>query len=211
MPTIAEIRQIEQGLPENLKLAVWLMAGAGLRVGEAMAVSAKCVRGETLRVWQQMSLAPDPETGRYVTHLAPLKHRAEGDYRDIPIPKFLREKVKEHIAQHGTLSTPEAEEMLFRTKINTLMSVDNFRHHWDKAVGALKLAYTPHDLRHYFASTALHGGVALNEVSAWLGHKSIKTTVDIYGHLTQEASARMRRVMQEALSASPVATLPKAA
>jgi integrase len=33
----------------------------------------------------------------------------------------------------------------------------------------------------------LANGVPIREVSRWLGHKSIKTTVDIYGHLVPEA------------------------
>ncbi|MED7922718.1 tyrosine-type recombinase/integrase [Nonomuraea sp. LP-02] len=49
---------------------------------------------------------------------------------------------------------------------------------------------TFHDLRHTFASTALASGVPISEVSKWLGHESITTTVDLYGHLVPEASAR---------------------
>ncbi|WP_246144742.1 tyrosine-type recombinase/integrase [Actinacidiphila oryziradicis] len=42
--------------------------------------------------------------------------------------------------------------------------------------------YTPHCLRHFFASTALASGIPIHEVSRWLGHRSIKTTVDVYGN-----------------------------
>ena len=38
--------------------------------------------------------------------------------------------------------------------------------------------------------TALAEGVPISEVSRWLGHKSITTTVDLYGHLVPEASGR---------------------
>lgn len=53
--------------------------------------------------------------------------------------------------------------------------------------------------RHFFASTALANGVPIHEVSRWLGHKSIKTTVDIYGHLVAEARDRCRDVLQNAM------------
>jgi len=43
-----------------------------------------------------------------------------------------------------------------------------------------------------FASTALAKGVPISEVSRWLGHRSITTTVDLYGHLVPEASKRAR-------------------
>ncbi|MFG3659873.1 tyrosine-type recombinase/integrase [Streptomyces sp. NPDC047706] len=44
-----------------------------------------------------------------------------------------------------------------------------------------RATHTPGSLRHFFASTALANGVPIREVSRRLGHKSIKTTADIYG------------------------------
>ncbi|GGU41082.1 hypothetical protein GCM10010211_00040 [Streptomyces albospinus] len=63
--------------------------------------------------------------------------------------------------------------------------------------------YTPHTLRHFFASTALAHGVPLHEVSRWLGHTSIKTTVDIYGHLVPAAWERCRQALERALGPAP--------
>jgi integrase len=40
---------------------------------------------------------------------------------------------------------------------------------------------TSDDLRHTFASTALAEGMPISEVSRWLDHKPITTTVDLYG------------------------------
>lgn len=59
--------------------------------------------------------------------------------------------------------------------------------------------YTPRSLRHFFASTALANGVPIHEVSRWLGHRSVKTTVDIYGHLLPSAWDRCRDVLQRAM------------
>ena len=56
------------------------------------------------------------------------------------------------------------------------------------------------DLRHTFASTALAKGVPISEVSRWLGHKSITTTVDLYGHLVPEASGRARDALDRAFT-----------
>ncbi|MEU4580405.1 tyrosine-type recombinase/integrase [Nonomuraea sp. NPDC023979] len=60
---------------------------------------------------------------------------------------------------------------------------------------------TFHDLRHTFASTALAEGVPISEVSRWLGHESITTTVDLYGHLVPEASERARTALNNAFAA----------
>jgi integrase len=57
---------------------------------------------------------------------------------------------------------------------------------------------TFHDIRHTFAGTALAEGVPISEVSRWLGHRSIKTTADLYGNLVPEASGRARDALDKA-------------
>ncbi|MFI0774145.1 tyrosine-type recombinase/integrase [Streptomyces sp. NPDC021212] len=67
----------------------------------------------------------------------------------------------------------------------------------DRAIKQLGLpAYTPHDLRHKWATVTLTNGVSIHEVSRWLGHRSIKVTVDRYGHLTSDGRERCRQVVE---------------
>jgi integrase len=47
-------------------------------------------------------------------------------------------------------------------------------------------------------STSFAGGVPISEVSRLLGHKSITTTVDLYGHLIPEATGRARDALDSA-------------
>ena len=56
------------------------------------------------------------------------------------------------------------------------------------------------DLRHTVASTALAEGIPISEVSSWLGHKSITTTVDLYGHLVPEGGGRARDALDRAFT-----------
>ena len=46
-----------------------------------------------------------------------------------------------------------------------------------------------HDLRHTFASLLINQGENLKYIQTQLGHSSIKTTVDRYGHLLPDAHA----------------------
>ena len=43
-----------------------------------------------------------------------------------------------------------------------------------------------HDLRHSVATYMLSMGVPIAEISAWLGHKSVSTTANIYAHITDD-------------------------
>ncbi|MCX5375971.1 tyrosine-type recombinase/integrase [Streptomyces sp. NBC_00091] len=61
-------------------------------------------------------------------------------------------------------------------------------------------SWSPYDLRHWFASTALGSGLPLLDVSRWLGHRNISETADTYGHLTPDSTGRAIRVMDGAIT-----------
>jgi Phage integrase family len=95
--------------------------------------------------------------------------------------------------------------VLCRTPKRTLLRRDyHNREIWKPALTAAGMAAdtTFHDLRHTFASTALAEGVPISEVSRWLGHKSITTTVDLYGHLVPEASGRACDTLDRAFASA---------
>lgn len=62
-------------------------------------------------------------------------------------------------------------------------------HVWGPAVRASGIGKAPriHDLRHTCASWMINAGVPLAVVSRHLGHESISTTMDIYGHIDRES------------------------
>ena len=43
--------------------------------------------------------------------------------------------------------------------------------------------FTPHQLRHLYATEMLRGGAKLEEVARILGHASVGVTADIYRHV----------------------------
>ena len=57
-----------------------------------------------------------------------------------------------------------------------------------------------HDLRHTHASLLLASGVPIHVVSARLGHASIQTTVDTYGHVLPASDVEAGRVMERRLA-----------
>ena len=56
-----------------------------------------------------------------------------------------------------------------------------------------------HDLRHVAASLTLANGGSVYDVMSLLGHTSIATTVDVYGHLVEGRSRELADTMDRLL------------
>ncbi|MFD5193667.1 tyrosine-type recombinase/integrase [Streptomyces sp. NPDC058357] len=82
-----------------------------------------------------------------------------------------------------------------------LSYLDLLRRSWCRAVKRIDLPeYNPHNLQHKWTTVTLTNGVSIHEVSRRLGHRSIKVTVDKYGHLAQDGRERCRQVVEAAVA-----------
>jgi integrase len=107
-----------------------------------------------------------------------LKHRGEGDTRDVPIPPELVMVLREHIATFGLAD----DGRLFRSERGNVVSGSNYFRVWQLARPiALRpdqvespMAARPYDLRHAAVSLWLNAGVPATEVAERAGH-----TVDV--------------------------------
>lgn len=206
IPTLYEVDLIAKQISPQYRLTIYLQSGAGLRISETLAFSADCHRDGFVRIRRQVSSKAHRED--CVTRFIPLKHRGENEYRDIPTPAFLADEIDTHLRQWGT-RTADGVETLFAPRERgkrTMPTAATYGYHFRKALTEAAIVkpdgspkYTPHGLRHFFASTALAHGIPIHEVSRWLGHKSIKTTVDVYGHLVPASWDRCRTIMHNAL------------
>jgi integrase len=52
---------------------------------------------------------------------------------------------------------------------------------------AVRPKFRPYDLRHFFASMLIAKKLDLKKIQTMMGHESIKTTLDTYGHLLEDA------------------------
>jgi integrase len=209
--TPSQVLALADAMPQRYALLVLLGAGAGLRQGEAFGLALDRIDITTgmITVDQQVVVVDRCPV------LAPPKTSAS--LRDVPMPQFLMYAVTDHAVQLKL----GRNAVLCRTPRGTLLRRDYYnREIWKPAIAAAGLPRdaTFRDLRHTFASTALTEGVPISEVSRWLGHKSITTTVDLYGHLVPEASGRARDALDNAFrvasmcpqSAPPLYELAKA-
>jgi integrase len=56
-----------------------------------------------------------------------------------------------------------------------------------------KPKYKPYDLRHFYASMLIDQRVNLKRIQTLMGHRSIETTFNVYGHLIERAEAASER------------------
>ena len=63
--------------------------------------------------------------------------------------------------------------------------------------------YTLHSIRHTHCSYLLHNGVSIYYISKRLGHRNIKTTMDVYSHLLDETAEIEKDKAMTALEAMP--------
>jgi len=184
-PAHAQVKFVADGNAGTLGagICVWLMRGCGLRIEEALAVAKKDFRedGTILRVYQQAT-----RDGR---ETAPLKKRKRGEYRDIPVPTWLWDMVKDLPDGPLTPGNGDRTYQLYGTVYDRFMNA--------AGKAGIPAGFTPHSLRHAFASAMLSKGVPITDVAHWLGHRDVRVTYRIYGHLVPSAAARAIAVLDE--------------
>lgn len=166
-------------LPVNDR-ALWATAFyAGLRLGELMALrwSDVDLASGLIRV----ELSHDPEAG---TTGAP---KSAAGVRRVPIPAPLRE----HLIDHSMRASKHQPLVFARWSLagrrrgpdghfNASGVYQRARRHWEpQGLGSMTL----HDCRHTYASLMIAAGENPKALQTYLGHSSITTTYDRYGHL----------------------------
>ncbi|WP_329343824.1 site-specific integrase [Streptomyces sp. NBC_01352] len=230
LPTLAEIEAIAAHLPGPYQLLVWLMAGCGLRVGEATAVTLQQFDFEAGMLYVDRQITQDGENeaprtkrqkantkGRGRAHtIRHLKWRDYDEGRGVPLPRTIEAKVREHIRCYGTfrvetgLNRMEGDYLFAnvgRTNILMYSLVDRL---WRnaRATAGITRKITTHWLRHFFASAGLARGVPVTDMAEWLGHRDPKVTLQTYAHVMPDAPDRLRSVMDAVFNLETELSLP---
>jgi integrase len=167
---------------------VSLLAYAGLRPGEALALRWDDIRSRTILVQNALALGEVKYTKtrrtRSVRLLAPLAADLS-DWRD-------------------ACGDPDGGELVFPRADGAAWSDYDYRN-WRKRVfqktaKAVGLTVSrPYDLRHAFVSLLLAEGRTVVDIAAQAGH-SPTMTLDTYGHVIDELDPAQRRSAEELIS-----------
>ena len=179
-PTYAQIQTLADGM-NGYALAVWLMRACGLRISESLAVHREHFthNGTVLRLRQQST-----NDGKSA---APLKGRKDGEYREIPVPSYLWAMVRD--LPNGPLMPA--------TNGNPYFSYQTVHEAFKKSAAnaGIPAQFTPHSLRHLFATKLLGSGVSLTTVSKWLGHRDTRITSKVYAHVLHSDADDARKIL----------------
>lgn len=196
--TRSELALIVDALPPRSALLAEFLSGTGLRFGEATALL-----GADLTLPDTPSAGADGAAGRGVVTVskawktdpdadgrsvvgAPKTQRGR---RTVTLPGRLAQQLAEHLEHHEI----GPRGLVFPSVHGGRLSIQELHRAWGPALDELgdQLRARPriHDLRHTHASWLIAAGVPLTVIQRRLGHESIKTTSDRYGHLADDADA----------------------
>lgn len=173
--------------------------GTGLRWGEITSLAPMCVpdQGQSGKLRVRRAWKKDGHGGYYIG--TPKTKRSRRTIR-------ISATVVTALIELG-LSTLGEETLFFTNDEGGRLHYSSFHDRWNRAVKAAKTDGvlprekhpTPHDLRHSHAAALISAGHSLTYVQRRLGHESIKTTSDTYGHLLPEADDEAMETIERSL------------
>lgn len=195
------VNKLLAAIPDRWHVVPLLASTCGLRQGEALALAMGDIgwfRNE-LTVRHQVK-----RVGGKLVHTPPKR----GKVRTVPLPKITSDALAAHIERYGTVT---ARCQCCGTD-NTVLVSDRGHLASQQVWGAVwrdvltTVGITPsrttglHQMRHAYASLLIDGGASMKQVQTYMGHESIKTTADIYGHLFERSNDRARSVIDAAFT-----------
>ena len=124
--------------------------------------------------------------------------KTENSIRDIVIPQFLADELKEYLSHCYEL---EDGERIFK------MTAEAVQHKMKNAIKRLGLKMIRvHSLRHSHVAFLINRGVQPLEIKERLGHRDIKVTLNTYGHLYPNAQKKVADLLDMEYKKAPTNT-----
>lgn len=187
----AEFAALYEAVPEYYRPLVAFLVGSQLRWSEATALTRRDLRRDT-----------HPPTVR--VNKAWKKQKGSAPTIGVTKTKKGRRTVSIWDELADLIDLPDdIDDLLFRGKRGGRMWYGGFHDRvWVPSVKRSGITQhpNPHDLRHTGASWLIADGAPLPFIQARLGHESITTTINTYGHLLPDAHTQMADSLRGTLS-----------
>jgi integrase len=180
-----ELRRLLEVIPSEHRLLIEVLAIGGLRFGEAVALRRFRVDLERSRLMVAESLA---EVSGVLHFGAPKTHQR----RAVTLPRFLRDRLGEHLKVTGGPTT-QNDDLVFQASRGGPIRYNNFFGRiWKPTLVTADLPEMGiHALRHTCAALLISQGAHPKAIQSHLGHRSITTTLDRYGHLFEDEHEKL--------------------
>ncbi len=205
--TAGQVAGVRARLPGQWQAVADCGSGLGMRFGEIRALAVDAIGIRRIQVKRQVKSV----NGR-LWFAAP----KGGKERDVPMTESVSFRLSAHLQafpavpvtlpwnepgnrRHGQ---PVTAELLFAGRQGGPLNPSTFNTTaWTPAREAAGIPVGgPHQLRHYFASVLLAGGVDIKALSEYLGHHDPAVTLRVYSHLMPSAERRMLRAIEDAFA-----------
>jgi integrase len=171
-----QIRELAEAIHPRYSALVMTAGYSGLRFGELAALKSGRVdfRDGTLSVVETL--------GYVAGHLVTGPPKTTAARRTVALPRFLVDVLEQHMGMF-----PGDDDSVFSSSGGGPIRASNFRRrYWQPAVEASVGALMRfHDLRHSHVAILIDQNTHPKVIAQRLGHTSVRTVLDVYGHLLQ--------------------------
>jgi integrase len=192
--TKQEIELIEKAdLTLKERAFVYICMYAGLRRGEALALTKNDIKDDKIRINKSLVY----KNNQPIVKNCP---KTDAGFREVPMVDKLRPVIEAYANSINGI-------YLFQRETSAgLMTESAFRSMWtcilrklNKAAGGnykvLAISkITPHMLRHTYSTMLYYAGIDIKMAQYLMGHASIETTLTVYTHLDQQESAAIDKL-----------------
>lgn len=207
--TTEEIKLLYQSSKGSQLYPFFVVAlNTGMRIGEILGLTWDCVDFDNNMLRVEKTLCHLPNNGNAIYEFHPPKSKA--GKRNIPMSKQVKEVLQEQKAWHDGILTrfqPQAgfENLVFTSKTNHPLNASNIRtailylvDRINEVNPAEKFErFTPHCLRHTFATNCIAKGMRPKTLQKLLGHNSLQMTMDLYCHVLDETLKEEMAIVAE--------------
>lgn len=192
--TTQQVIALVEAIPSRYRAMLILIAGTGLRRGEAFGLTRDRVNFSERRlvVNRQLLAVRHGEP-----HFGPPKTAAS--HREVPLPDVVAEALELHLESYPT----GPQGLLFTAGDGTPIYKGSFWKSWQLALDKTRIKDGTrqglHMFRHHYASVLIQAGESVKVVQTRLGHQSAQETLDTYTHLWPDSDDRTREAVDASL------------